>query len=330
MNATRVFLTGATGYLGGEILRQLLQAGFLVRALVRPGTSPGLGPEVELATGDLAEAARLPYMIEGCMAVFHCAALVSNWVRNQDDFYATNVQGLVNVMEAVRKSSVSTLVYTSSFFALGPSPMPGASEDSGLNGLQLHPYQHSKLLARHTARRARAEGFPIVILYPGVIYGPGKRTQGNLVAQLATDFVRGRIPGLLGSGRQVWSYSFIRDVARGHLLALERSPAGGEFVLGGDNVCLRDFFETLARLAGRPAPRLKIPVALGVLVAGARMALARLSGRSPEMTPAAVRMMYHSWACDSSKARTELGYQFRSLEDGLRETLQSLNISIVR
>ncbi len=330
MGPVNVFLTGATGFLGGELQRQLIDAGYRVRCLMRRPAADSGHQGVEVLHGDLSDPDRLSGYMKGCRAVFHCAALVASWVPDQAEFYRTNLEGLRNIMTACRRSRVQTLVYTSSFFALGPAASPGAREEGSCPDLVRHPYQHSKLLARKAARLALASGFPVVILYPGVIYGPGRRTHGNLVARLLDDFAAGKMLGLLGDGSQVWSYSHVEDVARGHLLALERAPRGGEFVLGGENVSLREFFSIAARLIGRPAPRLGIPLWLGMLAGGIEMTLARVQGRLPTMTPGTVRMMYDSWACDSSRAQSELGYACRPLSQGLRETLEALDIPVCR
>ncbi len=321
-----VFLTGGTGYLGGELLRQLLAAGYAVRALVRGAPAPLPPGDVEPVQGDLSDPGRLAGPMRGCAAVFHSAALVSSWAPDRREFYRTNVDGLRNVVRAAAAAGAGTLIYTSSFFALGPAGLPGAREDSGPEPAGRHPYLHSKFLARAEARQARASGFPIVILYPGVIYGPGRRTAGNLVGRLVSDFVSGRMSGLLGTGCQIWSFAFIEDVARGHLRAMERAAGGGEFVLGGDNVSLRGFYGILSRLAGRPAPRLRIPAWLGALAGALEFATARVRGSVPGATPATVLMMYKSWACDSGRAQAELGYACRSLEQGLGVTLASMDI----
>jgi NAD+-dependent farnesol dehydrogenase len=328
MQPTTVFLTGGTGYLGGELLRQLTAAGHSVRVLVR-NRSTTLPAGVERAEGDLSDAGRLAAQIRGCGAVFHAAALVSSWAPDRGEFFRTNVEGVRNVMRAAGQAG-APVVYTSSFFALGPAGPPGAREDSFPAVPPRHPYARTKLQARMEARKALAAGSPIVILYPGVIYGPGRGTAGNIVGRLVTDFVHGRIPGLLGEGTQVWSFAFVEDVARAHISALERASAGGEYVLGGDNVALRDFFGTLSRLTGKPAPRLHVPKAVGALAGAVEYASARLRGRIPGATPSTVLMMYQNWACDSARARAEIGYSFRPLRAGLLSTLESMGIPAVK
>ena len=168
-----------------------------------------------------------------------------------------------------------------------------------------------------------------MILYPGVIYGPGKRTEGNIVVKLVSDFLAGKVPGILGDGRQVWSYAFVEDVARGHLLALRDSRGKGEYVLGGENVSFSDFFELLGRLAGKRAPRMRIPPVVAKLAGALEVGWAHISGRLPLMTPSTVSMMVESWACDSARAERELGYKCRPLRQGLAQTLEWMGIPIV-
>jgi NAD+-dependent farnesol dehydrogenase len=324
----KVFVTGGTGYLGGCLLQSLVAGGYQVRALLRRESHLRPHPQIETVVGDLSDCGRLASQMRGCDAVFHVAALVAGWVPDESEFYRVNVAGLRNVLTACENAGVGKLVYTSSFFALGPASLPGANELAPLEGRKIHPYQHSKLEARREAVRALAAGFPIVVLYPGIIYGPGKRTPGNLVATLIEEFARGRTPGLLGSGSQVWSYAFIDDIARGHLLALSMSPKGGEYVLGGENVSLRGFFAVLAALTGKRAPRLRIPLAAGMAAGGLQVLMDRLRGRVPSMTPSSIRMMYESWACDSTRAEADLGYRSRPLREGLIETLRDMRISV--
>lgn len=328
MHPRRIFLTGGTGYLGGAILARLLEDGHGLRLLVRKTPIISASPMLETVSGDLSDVDHLAAHMQGCDAAIHSAALVTSWARDSAEFYRTNVQGLANVITAAKKSGIGTLIYTSSLFALGPAGLPGAKEDTALAPRQIHPYQHSKMVARQIAQRARADGFPIVILYPGVIYGPGKKSEGNMISQLIMDFMGGKVPGLLGRGKPIWSFAYIRDVAQGHALALEHCPVGGEFILGGPNISLRDFFEVLGRLTGREIPKWKIPTGIGMILGALEFGLARLRNRQPRITPATVRMMCNDWACDSSRACTELGYSQTPLQEGLRETLRALKIPV--
>ena len=182
------------------------------------------------------------------------AALVKIWVPDPERFEAVNVGGLVNALAAARAAG-ARLVYTSSFMALGPS---GAG---ALDAERLHPgppfrnrYERTKARADAVAREAAAGGQDVVTLYPGVIYGPGDMTDGNIVARMIADHLNGRLPGLVGPGDRRWSYAFVEDVAEGHALALEKGRAGDRFVLGGENATLAQLFGLVREIAGVPPP----------------------------------------------------------------------------
>ncbi|HEY7924676.1 MAG TPA: NAD-dependent epimerase/dehydratase family protein, partial [Vicinamibacteria bacterium] len=250
--------------------------------------------------------------------------LVKLWVPDPQRFHATNVGGLENALAAA-KAAGARLVYTSSFIALGPSG-PGAHDAS-----RPHPgppfrnaYERTKALADAAARAAAERGGDVVILYPGVIYGPGEMTEGNLVARMIADHMNGRLPGLVGPGDRRWSYAFVEDVAEGHALALEKGKAGDRFVLGGENATLRHFFELLQEIAGTKPPRLQIPYAVASVVGRAQWLWAELTGHPPQLTHGEVAVFREEWACDSSKAVSELGYEWRPLAEGLRETVRWL------
>ena len=188
------------------------------------------------------------------------AALVKIWVPDPERFEAVNVGGLVNALAAARAAG-ARLVYTSSFMALGPS---GAG---ALDAERPHPgppfrnlYERTKARADALAREAAAAGQDVVTLYPGVIYGPGDMTEGNIVARMIADHLNGRLPALVGPGDRRWSYAFVEDVAEGHALALEKGRAGDRFVLGGENATLARVFDLVREIAGVPPPRLPDPL----------------------------------------------------------------------
>ena len=149
-------------------------------------------------------------------------------------------------------------------------------------------------------------------------------TEGNLVARMVADHLNGRLPGLVGPGDRRWSYAFVEDVAEGHALALEKGKPGDRFVLGGENATLERFVALVQELTGQPPPRLRIPYAVASVVGRAQWLWAELTGHPPQLTHGEVGVFREEWACDSSKAVRELGYEWRPLAEGLRETLRWL------
>jgi farnesol dehydrogenase len=321
----RLLVTGATGFLGRAVVRHLAARGHRLRLLVRP-TSRGEGlPEAaELARGDVTDAGSVMRAAEGCEAILHLAALVKVWVPDKERFHETNVGGLRHVLEAARAAG-ARIVYTSSFIALGPS------RSGLLDGERPHPgppyrneYERTKALADGLAREAAASGRDVVIVYPGVVYGPGELTEGNIVARMIADHLNGRLPGLVGPGDRRWSYAFVEDVAAAHALVLEKGRAGERYVLGGENATLRELFERVREITRVPPPRLHIPYGVASVLGRLQWLWAELTGHPPQLTDGEVGVFREEWACDGSKAERELGWRSRPLGEGLRLTIEWL------
>jgi len=321
----KVLLTGATGFLGGAVARRLAARGHALRVLARAGSRlDGVPPSAEVARGDVTDGDSLRRAAEGCQAVMHMAALVKVWVPDPRRFEAVNVDGLRHALAAALAAG-ARLVYTSSFFALGPSG------ENPLDEARTHPgppfrnaYERTKAQADAVARAAAHSGQDVVLLYPGAIYGPGSMTEGNLVGRMIADHLNRRLPGLVGPGDRLWSYSFVEDVAEGHVAALERGGRGERYVLGGENASLRQVFALVEEIAGVPPPRLHIPYGVAAVLGGLQWLWAELTGHTPQLTHAEVALFREHWACASGKAERELGYRSRPLREGLRETIRWL------
>lgn len=301
-----VLVTGGTGYLGSAIVRALARSGhrplvFSRRAAVHdlPGTP---------LDGDVRDARAVDEAVRQAEAVCHTAALVSVWRKRAADFDDVNVRGLEIVLEACDRHRIPRIAYTSSFLALPPAhrAVPLGAND----------YQRTKVQGLTVARSARARGLPIAILYPGVIYGPGAFTEGNLIGRMVRDHLEGQLPGLLGSSR-VWSYAHIEDVAAAHVQALERDPGPGDYVLGGENAPQMRVFEIIRELTGHPLPR-RIPNVAATAVALIHEARAQLTGAPPLLTRGVVKILSHDWPLESTVSINRLGYRITPLLEGLR------------
>lgn len=314
----KVLVTGGTGYLGRAVVGALAGRGHDLVIFARGASRSGLpGTAVD---GDIRDRAAVERAAAGCEAISHSAALVSVWRRRRADFDDINVGGLRNVLAVAATLRTPRVLYTSSFVALPPR---GRTEPIVAND-----YQRTKVAADRVADEAVREGSPLVRVYPGVVYGPGSFTEGNLVGRLIADHLNGKLPGLVGP-ENPWSYAYVDDVAAGHCAALERGRIGGRYALGGENAPQRRVFELVQQMTGRrPPPRMPFPIA--ELVGAAEELRVTLFGGTPLLTRGAVEIFRHDWSLDSREAVRELGYPQTPLADGIRHTVQAIRDTAAR
>ena len=314
----KVLVTGGTGYLGRVVVGALAARGHELVIFARSASRAGLpGTAID---GDIRDRAALERAAAGCDAISHSAALVSIWRRRRADFDDINVGGLRNVLAVAATRRTPRVLYTSSFVALPPR---GRTEPIVAND-----YQRTKVAADRVADEAVRDGSPLVRVYPGVVYGPGSFTEGNLVGRLIADHLNGKLPGLVGP-ENPWSYAYVDDVAAGHCAALERGRIGGRYALGGENAPQRRVFELVQQLTGRrPPPRMPFPIA--DLLGAAEELRVTMFGGTPLLTRGAVEIFRHDWSLDSSEAIRELAYTPTPLADGIRRTVQSIRDASAR
>ncbi|MBI3400574.1 MAG: NAD-dependent epimerase/dehydratase family protein [Acidobacteria bacterium] len=311
----KVLVTGGTGYLGRAVVRALAARGHELVVFSRHASGSGL-PGVAI-DGDVRDRAAFECAAEGCDAICHSAALVSIWRRRREDFDETNVGGLRNALAVAAARGITRILCTSSFVAIPPRDMPAPGVP-----IEANDYQRTKVAADRVAEEAVHRGSPLVRVYPGVVYGPGVNTEGNLVGRLIADHLKGTLPGLVGP-EHPWSYAYVDDVAAGHCAALERGRAGGRYALGGDNVPQRRVFEIVEQLTGkRPPPRIPFPVADAL--GAAEELRVTLFGGTPLITRGAVEIFRHDWSLDSSDAVRDLGYTITPIAEGVRRTVASI------
>ena len=308
----RVLVTGGTGYLGQAVVQALVDRGHTPIVFARRATA-GQAPGIA-ADGDVRDLAALTRAAEGCDALCHMAALVSLWRPRPQDFDDVNIGGLRNALAAATRAGISRVVYTSSFLARPPA--------GRTTPLRANDYQRTKAEANRVAEDQVQAGHPMVRLYPGVIYGPGRLTEGNLIGRLVRDHLRGRLPGLVGADRP-WSFAWIDDVAAAHVAAVERAAPGSSYVLGGVNATQAALFERVREITGRRVPR---RIAFGIadslgLIEETRAAIFRTR---PLITRGAVEIFRHDWSLDSAAAIRDLGLRVRPLEQGVAALLVSL------
>jgi len=308
----KVLVTGGTGYLGRVVVRALAARGHDLVVFARSASRSGLpGTAVD---GDVRDRAALERAAAGCDAISHSAALVSIWQRRPADFDDVNVGGLRNVLAVASTQRIPRVLYTSSFVALPPR---GLKEP-----LQANDYQRTKVAADRLADEAVRDGSPVIRVYPGVVYGPGSFTEGNLGGRLVADHLKHRLPGLVGPENR-WSCAYVDDVAAGHCEALERGRVGARYALGGENAPQRRVFELVQELTGRRLPP-RIPFPVADLLGAVEELRVTLFGGTPLITRGAVEIFRHDWSLDSGEAMRDLGYRITPLADGIRRTVASI------
>ncbi|HET7213206.1 MAG TPA: NAD-dependent epimerase/dehydratase family protein [Terriglobia bacterium] len=321
-----ILLTGSSGYLGSRIAHALVERGAPFRVLVRNPGKLGLVPaeaRCEIVAGDLLDRNAVAGALRGVKQVIHSAALVKMWARDPQDFWRVNFEALKALLEEADRAGVERVVYTSSFMAAGASSNANAAEGLQNYGPYSNQYEETKAQALDWLRDAGFARFPVVALLPGVVYGPGPPTDGNLVGSMMRQYLSGKFPGLLGSGEQRWSFAYIAEVVQAHLAALEKGRPGEEYFLAGDNRSLNDLFSAVGRLAGVTFPVRHISFAAGKAFGALEVARARLFDHRPKLTPGVVEIFKKDWVYSSAKACRELGYRVAPLEEGLKKTLEA-------
>jgi len=316
----KTFVTGGTGFIGGAVVQELLRRGQEVRVLVRDPTRPGnlTGLEVELVPGDVRDKDSVYRGMKGCSRVYHLAAIYAIWLPDPRVMYAVNVEGTRHVLEACLIHGVERVVYTSSTAALGAHGKTPADETAQFN--LWHTRDHyfiSKYKAEQVALEYAAKGLPVVIVNPTVPVGPGDLRPTPSGAMIL-NVLKGRLPGYVDGGINLVD---VRDVAMGHILAMEKGRIGEKYILGNQNISVKEFFDLVAEIGGGRAPSWRFPVALAVLFGYIYELLARLTGRPPLTSASWVRVgsQYSFWDC--RKAVQELGMPQRPIRQSIADAV---------
>jgi dihydroflavonol-4-reductase len=315
-------VTGATGFLGSHLTRLLIQRGDQVRVLVRPGSETGAltGLSVERVDGDLRQPSSLLAAVDGAHRVYHVAADYRLWARNPREIYDSNVVGTRHLLEAARRVGVQRFIYTSSVATLAVprgDDLPDERTQARLEDMIGH-YKRSKFLAEREVLSAALSGLPAIIVNPTTPVGPGD-WKPTPTGRIILDFLNGRMPAYVETGLNLVP---VESVAVGHWLAAERGCVGERYILGGRNMTLKEIFDLLASISGRPGPRICLPLSLALIAAYADECASRLLRREPRIPLEGVRMARHKMFVKCSKAEAELGFQAGSIEAALERAVR--------
>jgi len=307
------FVTGASGFIGSNLVHELLARGHQVKALVRPGSflSALAGLKFEHVRGDVGDRELLEREVQGCHWCFHAAASYHLWLRDYKPMYATNVEGTRNVIEAAGKAGCQRIVYTSTVGCIGlPGTIRGATiptdESKNVSTAQLsNHYKRSKWMAEEIAVNLAHKGLPVVIVNPTAPVGP-RDVKPTPTGQVIVDFLNRRLPAYLDTGLN-WVH--VRDVAIGHILAAQKGRVGERYILGNaeGNWTMHETLAARKEITGIPAPGIKIPYWVALAAGHVSEGIARVTGKPPRAPLAGVRMARYKMWFNPAKAIRELG-----------------------
>ncbi len=319
-----IFVTGSSGFVGSKLIRELAKRGEQVRALVRSNKDAEPVSGVEYVLGDICDRERLRAAMQGCDRVYHLAACAKNWAADQSIFREVNVEGAKNVQEVAWELKAGRILHTSTIVTLGPT-MPGIVGDEEMPRVTSQfftEYEATKYQAEQEALARCREGYPIVIVNPTRVYGPGRLTEGNSVSKLLLAHARGQLPVLLNRGVNVGNYVHVDDLVRGMILAMEKGRIGERYILGGENASLLQLIQWVNEFNGMAHYQVNFTPKMALAYAGAQEKAAKLLGIYPKITPGWVRTFLANWVYESRKAERELGYSTIPLREGIKQTME--------
>ena len=318
----KALVTGATGFVGAAVARALLRGHCQVRVLVRPSSDRTnlRDLNVEAVSGDLTDTASLERAAQGCEALFHVAADYRLGARDPAQLYHNNVEGTRNVLTAARRANVRRMVYTSSVATVGipADGTPGNESTPVRLDNMIGHYKRSKFLAEEVVRAAAQEGLSVVLASPSTPVGPGD-IKPTPTGQLVLDAAAGRMPAYVDTGLNI---VHVDDVAAGHLLAYERGRAGERYILGGEDMTLRQILAMICLQVGRRPPSVRLPYGLVLPMAYLAEGIAKVTGRSGRLTLEGVRMSRKIMFFSSAKAVRELGYSWRPPQAAFADAIE--------
>lgn len=319
-----ILITGSTGYIGSLLTVKLAEQGEDIRILVRkdPELPAFRHPNIEIHKGDITDMPSLESAMKGISSVYHMAAYARLWAKEPDTFHKINVEGTRNVMEAAWNAGVSKIVYTSTAGVIGPSgEKPMTEDDPRITGF-FNAYEETKTKAEQLTMGYVQRGLDVTIVNPARVYGPGLDTGSNPVTKIVELYMKRKWHVIPGNGEDVGSYCHVDDVVDGHIKAMVKGGKGQRYIFGGENATFNELIRLIRKHSGVEKKLYHLPFPLMSLVSHVMKTWSTISGTAPMITPDWVRRYDYHWELDSSKAVREIDYRIRSLDEGIKQTVE--------
>src|SRR5436190_12906615 len=319
----KAFVTGATGFVGSHVAQVLAEQGADLRLLVRTGSDPKNIQQLnaDRVVGDLCDPESIDRAMAGCDVVFHVAADYRLWVRDPAQMYQANVEGTRTILQAARKNHVRRVVYTSSVATMGFTVKNNPVDESSPVALEnmIGHYKRSKYMAEEVALAAGHDGIDVVVVNPSTPVGE-RDIKPTPTGRIVVDFLKKKFPAYVDTGLNMVD---VRECARGHVAALEKGRSGERYILGGENLTLKQILDKLAAITGLPSPRTRVPYAIA-LAAGVidQVVTGHIFRGEPRATVDAVRMSRKKMFVSSEKAERELCWQPGLVTNALRSAVE--------
>jgi nucleoside-diphosphate-sugar epimerase len=321
----KIFITGATGYIGNKLAFALANRGNTIHALVRNKNSMAIlkHPNIIAFHGSLTDKQSIRNAMENCEQVYHVGGFAKLWARDRNSFYETNVNGTVNILAEALECGVKKLVYTSSCAVFGPSLKEPLCENDPRITAFCNDYDLSKYMAECRVKEYARSGLFAVIVNPSRVYGPGIGSHSNYITEMLKRSIAGRFIFLPGSKETLANYAFIDDVVEGHIRAMQKGISGERYILGGENISYNQAFSAIknevnnAKLIAMPKKILKALIWMEIIKN-------KFTGAEPAFTPSIVERFFRNAALSSKKAIAQLGYSITPFHEGIHQTIVNL------
>ena len=323
----KCFVTGATGFIGNNLVKTLLKNGNQVHLLVRSQTAEKLfnNKNIKLFRGDLQNIDMINNAMKGCDVVYHMAALANLWSKDKTLPYKTNFIGTKNILESALNNRIKKVVFTSSAATLPPSKeKEEVDETFPLPAAYLTDYEATKRDAELLCAEYCKKGLDVVIVNPPRVFGPGILSKSNSVTIMIKKYIHGTWRIIPGSGNQIGSYVYIDDVIHGHIMAMQKGIPGEKYILGGTNVSYNEFFNILAQVSGEKRKMIHFPFTLMLFISKLELFLAETFGKNPLITPPWIKRYLQNRPLSSKKAMGEISYTITPLPEAVEKTIQWL------